>query len=429
MIIIAIGLLIAGGVLIYQNYSNKNRILTSFNELKESLIKTFDIDNNKNIQDVKQTVTGSTNFYINPIFGNSSDGSDVIINGLNNSVFNYEYCLDMEAKKMYFDGSLLLNMQEILGINFYQNENISYIFLRNIFDKYITIEDNDIFSYLENTNKSNDDIDYIYNLMIKSLENNITIDDIKVNNEKIGNENTKKISLDLNKKRLNELSESIIKDLKKDNRAKKIVGEFIEQMETSSVNDSSADSKKLNVGIEYNIYLNKNNIIRYELMIDNDINKFTIRYNDNKTKSIELLEDGNTIGSATITNADNSINIALTYNNKNIGVIKINNSEIDMDITIQSLNLTNDSVNIKYNSLLNNNNISTTFIINLMTNNTEIKIININDSGMITNGIADFSNVNTSNNVNIDNLSDIDMATIENNLMTVLYNFINQSAI
>ena len=75
-------------------------------------------------------------------------------------------------------------------------------FLRNIFDKYITIEDNDIFSYLENTNKSNDDIDYIYNLMIKSLENNITIDDIKVNNEKIGNENTKKISLDLNKKGL-----------------------------------------------------------------------------------------------------------------------------------------------------------------------------------------------------------------------------------
>ena len=68
------------------------------------------------------------------MFGNSSDGTDVIIGNLNNSTFNYEYRLDTESKRMYMDGSLLLNSTELLGLNFYQAEDISYAFLRNIFD-------------------------------------------------------------------------------------------------------------------------------------------------------------------------------------------------------------------------------------------------------------------------------------------------------
>ena len=91
------------------------------------------LNNENSNTPIKQTVTGTTTFNINPIFGNSSDGSDIIINNLNNSSFNYQYRLDTEAKKMYLDGSLVLNAAETLGINFYQNENISYIFLRNIF--------------------------------------------------------------------------------------------------------------------------------------------------------------------------------------------------------------------------------------------------------------------------------------------------------
>ena len=167
VIIIAISLLVAGGFLIFQNYSNKNRIVTSFNDLKSSLEKTFNTNNNEDELNTRKTVTGNTKFQINPLLGNSEDGSNIIINNLNNTILNYEYRLDTEAKKMYFDGSLLFNMQEMIGINFYQNENMSYIFLRNIFDKYITIEDTDIFTYLEENTNSKEDIDYVYNLMIK----------------------------------------------------------------------------------------------------------------------------------------------------------------------------------------------------------------------------------------------------------------------
>ena len=130
IIIVAMGLLVAGGILLYQNYSNKNRIITSFNDLKSSLTKTFNLDSIETNTSIKQTVTGSTKININPMFGNSSDGTDVIIGNLNNTTFNYEYRLDTESKRMYMDGSLLLNSTELLGLNFYQIEDISYTFLK-----------------------------------------------------------------------------------------------------------------------------------------------------------------------------------------------------------------------------------------------------------------------------------------------------------
>ena len=104
VIIVAIGLLVAGGILVYQNYSNKNRIVTSFNELKTALVETFNLDKETNDESIKQTVTGTTRFNINPMLGNSEDGSDVVIGNLNNSTFNYEYRLDTESKRMYMDG-------------------------------------------------------------------------------------------------------------------------------------------------------------------------------------------------------------------------------------------------------------------------------------------------------------------------------------
>ena len=184
----------AGGILVYQNYSNKNRIVTSFNELKTALTETLNLDENTTNTKITQTVTGSTRFNINPMLGNSEDGSDVVIGNLNNSTFNYEYRLDTESKRMYMDGSLLLNATELLGINFYQAEDISYVFLRNIFDKYIVIENSDIFTYLEESNQAVDDVNYIYDKIIESLGNNITTDDIKVTNQ----DGKKKISLELN---------------------------------------------------------------------------------------------------------------------------------------------------------------------------------------------------------------------------------------
>ena len=412
VIIVAVGLLLAGGILLYQNYSNKNRIVTSFNDLKTSLTKTFNLDEKATNTSIKQTVTGSTKININPIFGNSSDGTDVIIGNLNNSTFNYEYRLDTESKRMYMDGSLLLNSTELLGLNFYQAEDISYAFLRNIFDKYIVIEDSDIFTYLEESKKATDDINYIYDKIIESLGSNITNDDIKVTNV----DGKKKISLELNSKRLNEISKNIVNVLKKDDRAKKILGSSLDELDTSTSSSTTDNNNYL----YYSIYLEKNDIVTYEFGVKDNNEDYSIEFNDGTEKSFVIKEGNAESLKATIEENNGTTTINLSSNNTNIGTVTISDNNISFNIIDES---SNTSLNANITSATEGNVITTTFNMAISNSGVNIDLLTLTDTKTVTDGVADFSNINTTNNIDINSLTETDITTIENNLMTILYNF------
>lgn len=412
VIIVAIGLLVAGGILVYQNYSNKNRIVTSFNELKTALVETFNLDKETNDESIKQTVTGTTRFNINPMLGNSEDGSDVVIGNLNNSSFDYEYRLDTESKRMYMDGSLLLNATELLGINFYQAEDISYVFLRNIFDKYIVIENSDIFTYLEESDQAVDDVNYIYDKIIESLGNNITTDDIKVTNQ----DGKKKISLELNEERLNEISKNIVNDLKKDKKAKEILGNSLDELDTTTSSSSSDNNNYL----YYSIYLEKDDIVTYEFGLNDNDGNYSIEFNNGKEKSF-VIKEGNTESlKAIIEESNDTTTINLSSDNIGIGTIKISDHNINFTIgsdalgTVLSANLTSNT---------NENIITTVFDMSMSSSGTNIDILTITDVRTVTDGIADFSNINPTNNIDINSLTEADITTIQTNLMTILYNF------
>ena len=412
VIIVAIGLLVAGGILVYQNYSNKNRIVTSFNELKTALTETLNLDENTTNTKITQTVTGSTRFNINPMLGNSEDGSDVIIGNLNNSTFNYEYRLDTESKRMYMDGSLLLNATELLGINFYQAEDISYVFLRNIFDKYIVIENSDIFTYLEESNQAVDDVNYIYDKIIESLGNNITTDDIKVTNQ----DGKKKISLELNEERLNEISKNIVNDLKKDKKAKEILGNSLDELDTTTSSSSSDNNSYL----YYSIYLEKNNIVTYEFGLNDSDGNYSIEFNNGSEKSF-VIKEGNTESlKAVIEESNNTTTINLSSDNTSIGTITINDNNISFSIGDASTGVL---VNANLTSSTENNVITTTFNMAISSYGSNIDILTVTDTKTVTDGVADFSNINPTNNIDINSLTETDITTIQTNLMTILYNF------
>ena len=412
VIIVAIGLLVAGGILVYQNYSNKNRIVTSFNELKSALTETLNLDENTTNTKITQTVTGSTRFNINPMLGNSEDGTDVVIGNLNNSTFNYEYRLDTESKRMYMDGSLLLNATELLGINFYQAEDISYVFLRNIFDKYIVIENSDIFTYLEESNQAVDDVNYIYDKIIESLGNNITTDDIKVTNQ----DGKKKISLELNDERLNEISKNIVDDLKKDKKAKEILGNSLDELDTTTSSSSSDNNSYL----YYSIYLEKDDIVTYEFGLNDSDGNYSIEFNNGKEKSF-VIKEGNTESlKAVIEESNGTTTINLSSDNTSIGTVSINDNNISLSIGDASTGVL---VNANLTSSTENNIITTTFNMAISSYGSNIDVLTVTDTKTVTDGVADFSNINPTNNIDINSLTETDITTIQTNLMTILYNF------
>ena len=412
VIIVAIGLLVAGGILVYQNYSNKNRIVTSFNELKTALTETLNLDENTTNTKITQTVTGSTRFNINPMLGNSEDGTDVIIGNLNNSTFNYEYRLDTESKRMYMDGSLLLNATELLGINFYQAEDISYVFLRNIFDKYIVIENSDIFTYLEESNQAVDDVNYIYDKIIESLGNNITTDDIKVTNQ----DGKKKISLELKEERLNEISKNIVNDLKKDKKAKEILGNSLDELDTTTSSSSSDNNSYL----YYSIYLEKDDIVTYEFGVKDKDGDYSIEFNNGNEKSF-VIKEGNTESlKAVIEESNGTTTINLSSDNTSIGTVSINDNNISLSIGDASTGVL---VNANLTSSTENNIITTTFNMAISSYGSNIDVLTVTDTKTVTDGVADFSNINPTNNIDINSLTETDITTIQTNLMTILYNF------
>ena len=412
VIIVAIGLLVAGGILLYQNYSNKNRIVTSFNELKTALTETLNLDENTTNTKITQTVAGSTRFNINPMLGNSEDGTDVVIGNLNNSTFNYEYRLDTESKRMYMDGSLLLNATEMLGINFYQAEDISYVFLRNIFDKYIVIENSDIFTYLEESNQAVDDVNYIYDKIIESLGNNITTDDIKVTNQ----DGKKKISLELNEERLNEISKNIVNDLKKDKKAKEILGNSLSELDTTTSSSSSDNNSYL----YYSIYLEKDDIVTYEFGVKDKDGDYSIEFNNGNEKSF-VIKEGNTESlKAVIEESNGTTTINLSSDNTSIGTVSINDNNISLSIGDASTGVL---VNANLTSSTENNVITTTFNMAISSYGSNIDVLTVTDTKTVTDGVADFSNINPTNNIDINSLTETDITTIQTNLMTILYNF------
>lgn len=415
ILIIAVGALISGGVLAYQANANKERILSSFNELSKSLVKNLSINYENNIN--KQTVTGQAKIYFNPLLGNSDDSSNILINNLNNTLINYEYIMDQNLKKIFLNSSILLNTQEILNVNFYQENDLTYMFLKNIFDKYIMIENKDIFNYLEESKNNVDDISYIYNKIIKSLTNNITNDDINVNNTTIDKKEVKKISLVLDEKRFRELSNEIVKDLNKDKKVIEILGEEITKLENNLTTNNNSNK------IDYSIYLLKDNIIRYELGYKNESDDITIIFNDSNEKSISLKSKGKEVLKGIITNKNNIINIDITSNNKNIGNLTIANNKVNLNLQIDDGY--NNIILIKLNSNDNNNTVTTEFSIGTVTNNTNVDILKITDVKNIKNNIANFPNIDTSNSINLNKLTEEQINTIENSLMGILYKYLD----
>ena len=411
VIIVAVGLLVAGGILLYQNYSNKNRIVTSFNDLKTALIETFNLDKKSTNDSVTQTVRGSTKFNINTMLGNSTDGTDVIIGNLNNSTFNYEYRLDTKSKRMYMDGSLLLNTTELLGINFYQAENISYVFLRNIFDKYIVIENSDFFTYLEESKQSVDDINYIYDKIIASLGNSVTNNDIKVTNI----DGKKKISLELDEKRLNEISKNIVDELKNDSKAKKILGSSLEKIDTTT-SSSITDS---NSYLYYSIYLEKNDIITYEFGINDSDNNYSVEFNNESKKSFVIKENNTEILKAVIEENKDITTINLSSNNTSIGSVTLRDNNISFNITDKTSDV---SLTANLTSNTEGNLITTNFDMIMSVEGTEIDVLTLTDTKTVTDGVADFSSINPTNNIDMNSLTETDITTIQTNLMDIIYN-------
>lgn len=398
LIILAV-ILLTFGIITFKVENNKKIILNSLNTLKTSLKKDFTLNPSDKIS--KRTGSGMTTFYLNPNFFNDSDLTS-IINNINNLRLSYNYILDNDSKKIYVNNDFLLQNDKILNFNYFQNNNTGYLFLTDIFDKYLKIANLNEF-FTSNNSK------YFLEALGKSLNNNITKDDIKTSSTTINNKKVKVLKLTLTPTKSTTILKDALKTLKTSSKTK-------EAFKDVNLSDDLTTNLKT---IDYELSLSQKNIIKYSLSYKEDGNLITLEYNDLE-KSLTIKNNNTPPLKSIISNDKENITIEISYDNKSIGRLIINNNSTILDLNINRDS--NSKLNITFSKVKSDNLINTSFNINLTSNQEKLNLLEINNQETFENK-ADFSKVDTTNNININDLSDTDKTLITDKLLSILSNF------
>lgn len=242
-----------------------------------------------------------------------------VVENISNTDFDYSYKQNLTKKQLYFDVTPKLNGQEVTNIRYYNNNSSQYLFIKEVAKNYLQLDDLDIFDELSSQNKL-DDYNYIMDIVKESLYNNVKKDYFNVKNVKIkvdGKEKeVKKVTLSLTPKTANEVFNAIIKDLKKDKKANKIMSQLSKEFKNYKEKNLSegTDDSKLNI----TAYVTKfaHEPLKYAITTTDSYTKKEsgIAYTDGDINEIEIIDNEKVIGTIEIAGNWESFEINLKDN-------------------------------------------------------------------------------------------------------------------
>ncbi len=316
--ILLIALLGYGIYLLYQKkfVDNKSIITDIIEEKQKEVNKIMDMDFNKSYK---------YNGTINVDIEHNDQDKDLtdIFKDIN---LNIEGEMDFKNNINNTNITTKYENDDLINFNFYEQDNKIYLYFKDYYDKYIEIS-NEVLVNSSNINPNdlNVIIDSFYKSINKIIQNNEwqeKDEEISIKDQKI---NTKKNSLILKDKKINDTLIDIYNDLKNNqefiNVVKKYDADIVDNID-ENINDLSNNPYDDEVTI--NLYVSKTllnkDIVRYEIIFKNLDLKLIIDNVDNNTKNISIK----------VENADIDITIGKKIINFDID---INNEELKLKLS------------------------------------------------------------------------------------------------
>jgi hypothetical protein len=176
------------------------------------------------ISDIKLTLSSEAN--------TENESLQAIFDIIDNLAFNMTYSRDIPNKKMALDVNAKLEDENLIDFHLYNENNNSYLYIEEVYDKYLELKGLDLSSIYEESNT--EDIEYLVDkikeLLIDSLKDEyfekgkVTID---INGEKV---ETTKSTLILTYTRIKDITLYIIENLRKDDKTIDALVNFNEQI-------------------------------------------------------------------------------------------------------------------------------------------------------------------------------------------------------
>lgn len=345
ILIIALILMVIGiYVLYFQN--NKRVIGKAIDNIKNDTEKYFSPKNSD--QNVGDNYTSETDFkfnieseYLSAYLLSSPEVAPFakMIENLSKTENKITVKQDKANKKAYFDIDSKLNNESLFKMKYLIENNTEYYYIEDFLDQYINNGTSNYFESLTSSDTSKENIEYVYEFAISSFKRNLDNSYFSKKGEKVktnGKEKTlQKVTLELDNGRLVELADKILKDLKNDKKANRILTGIDDDFKNAKVNKKETilnnDEKLIFSVYAHNITYQ---IEKYHLEYKVGNDSYILTYEKGNQDIIEIKENDTNLFSATITEKDEKLIADLIYQNKNIGTAEISNKQNQYSLKI-----------------------------------------------------------------------------------------------
>ena len=361
-IIVILGIALIGGGCFYLFYlgNNKRIFASAVDEISNELGSAMDFFSvNENNQE-SYTSTEQMKFDIDVNEQLLTPEYVTLLENISNvdTTIITSYDADNEQSLLTLNSNL--NGTELLNMKYLIQDNKQYLFIQDVLANYIELGEMD-----SNVEITTDEISYLYDTILNSFKNNLRYEYFTTTNNQIitidgKKARTKKITLSLTDKILNDIAKNILNDLQQDDRATEILTRFYSDFSNYKMSDTTSDSDYYP---EINVYVDSFTFEErmVEFVIEDDYDSIKMQYYlENNLLSIAMNDQ--VISMTFDRSKENTLTInIMDEHNTSIGKIEMVKNGANYNVTgdltteelVMSLNYqgTNDQSNLALNMM------------------------------------------------------------------------------
>ena len=259
-----------------------------------------------------------------------------VLNNLNNTENAFQLIQDKAEKKLFLSYTSKLNNEELFSLNYLIENATQYYYIPSLLDFYINNGNSNYFESLDSTTTEKENLIYLYNFVLDSLKNNLkqeyfekSMEETEISGE---TKNYTKVSFILNNAIAQEIASNILKDLKNDSKASKILTSINSDFPNTKI---SSNTNIINQEITLDVYTDNAvfQIKKYDIHWGDDVNHYQIQYEEETGNGSIRINDQEAI-QFQITQTDSKYQMELFQKEELIGTIKIENTETDQMISL-----------------------------------------------------------------------------------------------
>lgn len=356
VIIIAIIAIVLIGVGVYIGYfQNDKRIIgKAIDNIKTDITKYYlpEYDNLDKFDTF--TMSSVIKFNVNSDLLREDPTTANLINNLNKTKNKVIVKQDLNNKKAYINFNSTIDNSELFSMKYLIENNTEYYYIKSFLDNYINNGNSNYFEALNKNTTSEENIGYIYSFALSSFKNHLDKTYFTKTGEKIESDgkikNVQKITLELNNERLVKIAKSVLKDLKSDDKANKILTGMDSDFKNTKIKNNEKILNK-NEKVIFSVYTDNITyaIKRYELEFGSDKKHSKICYTKGKQDTLKLYDNKGEKQSFQINYDNNIVNINMYDKNQNKnGKINIKKDKKEYKIIVK-YNIDNTDIVINLN--------------------------------------------------------------------------------